>query len=107
MRIVAGDGLAEIDLVVELEDHVGGAGIMDEGEALSEMGEASVEAVVGAEAVGVLLVAGVAEEERVRCSDGGRQGRLRRVLAAPARGICAARTLQQQRKRELEGERTS
>lgn len=68
--VVAGDGLAEVDLVVELKDEVGFAGIGDELVA-AELADASVEVVVGAEAVGVFLVAGVAEEELVGGGEGG------------------------------------
>ena len=34
VRVVAGDGLAEVDLVVEFEDEVGGGGVGDELEAV-------------------------------------------------------------------------
>ena len=73
--VVAGDGLAEVDLVVKLEDEVGLGWIVDE-LAVAELADAEVEVVVGAEAVGVFLVAGVAEEDFAGAGDGcGERGR--------------------------------
>ena len=84
-RVVVAGGLAGGELVMHFEDEVCLRGGWDEGEA-SEFREVGVEVVVGAEAVGVFLVAGVAEEEFVGGGEG-RGGAGRSRVRGPVRAM--------------------
>lgn len=72
VRIVAGDSLAEIDLMMKFEDEIGLVGVGYEFVA-AELLETGEEAVVRAEAISVFLIASIAKEDFVGGKNGGRE----------------------------------